>query len=100
MPGDPSGTVAVLTYKDAVYEKPHTYELSLYYINVDRYNIASPLTKSINIPTNDSRGIGFSASYVLAKNIRADFLTEFAMRAKSNGESLGNYYRFQVSTKF
>lgn len=100
LPGDPSGTVAVLTYKDAVYEKPHTYELSLYYINVDRYNIASPLTKSINIPTNDSRGIGFSASYVLAKNIRADFLTEFAMRAKSNGESLGNYYRFQVSTKF
>ena len=98
--GNPQGTVAVLTYKGASYNKPHSYGVSLYYIDVDKFNVANTLTKSVNIPTNDNRGIGLGFSYILSKDIRADFLTEFDMEKKSTGEKIGNYYRAQLSLRF
>ena len=97
--GAPTGNVAMLTYGNAEYDQPGSKEFRFYYINVDKGNVASPLTKSINIPCNDNRGWGFSAHCVLYKNIMAEFLTEFEMQKKSTGDHIGSYYRFQISSK-
>ncbi|MDY6294714.1 MAG: hypothetical protein SPL45_00215 [Schwartzia succinivorans] len=98
--GDPAGTVAVLTYKGAKFNKPHSYGLSLYYVDVDKYNVAYTSCKSVSIPASDNKGIGLSLSYTLAKDIRFDFFTEFDMEKKSTGEKIGDYYRAQVTLKF
>lgn len=97
---NPEGKVAVLTYKGANFKKPHSYGLSFYYINVDKYNVASALTKSVNIPCNDNRGLGVGFNYTLLKNVRADLLAEFNMKQKSTGDKQSDYYRFQVAAQF
>lgn len=97
---DPTGKFITLTYGNANYNKPHSYEARLYYSDVDKGNVPGTLNKSINIPCNDVKGQGLSLHYVISKNIMAEFLTEFNAKKKSTGLDQDNYYRFQVSTKF
>lgn len=98
--GDPTGKFVTLTYGNAEYNKPHSYETRLYYADVDKGNVPGTLNKSINIPCNDVKGPGMSLHYIISKGVMAEFLTEFNAKQKSTGLDQDNYYRFQVTTKF
>lgn len=96
----PTGKFVTLSYGDADYSKPHSYEARLYYADVDKGNVPGTANKSINIPCNDVKGPGLSLHYTVAQNVMAEFLTGFNMEKKSTGQDIDNYYRFQLSAKF
>lgn len=96
----PTGKFMTLSYGDADYGKPHSYEARLYYVDVDKGNVPGTANKSINIPCNDIKGPGLSLHYTVAQNVMAEFLTGFNMEKKSTGNDEKNYYRFQLSAKF
>lgn len=96
----PTGKFMTLSYGDANYSKPHSYEARLYYADVDKGNVPGTANKSINIPCNDVKGPGLSLHYTVVENVMAEFLTGFNMEKKSTGKDADNYYRFQVSAKF
>ena len=93
------GKVAVLSWKNASYDKPNSFGAKVYYINVDSFNVAKAGT-SVLIPHNDNTGYGISFHYTLAYNLMFDLFGEFNMKKKSTGASNGNYYRAQLSAKF